>query len=764
MLPAYEDLCSVCAPGKASERYLLWLRCRCIGYNRTSMKLSSNSLSVLFAAAGIAAALFLSGTTLFSRMELDSIDLRFRLRGEGKVDPRLKLIAIDDRSIDSIGKFPWRRLYYAQMLQALSNFDPACVALDLLLSHSDEESIDDDRALAQIVRLMESALLSYYFSFGDAGEMEDGDLPPPIPVVKGDPALLPPASGVVLPALPYRGIGRIGHINTPRDPSDPLCGGNNSDGVIREIPLVIRYGKGVYPSLALRAVMLGLGADASDVSMEIGRSVTLRWDDLGLMARDLREEVKGDRELMQLVGVVDEKGLTPHELVSVLKSAGGGRRTEAATRLEKILRTIDADDYVHELVVPIDERGRMLINYAAKYGGFNSIPFEEVLDEFRKLARGGKPDFDLKGYRGAVTFIGATATGLDTGQIPLTRHSPLIAVHLNAANTMLTGEFMREMPYAGNVALSVLLGALAWLFSYRLPYARGTLILVLVAAMYIFAAGFLFCAWNFVMGVVAPMLCLISSTMTTTAFRLVVVDREKRHIKRALSHYVTREIMEEVLRNPAALKLGGARKKLTVLFSDICGFTKFCEGRRPEEVVARLNEYMDEMTEAIFNHRGTLDKYVGDEIVAIFGAPRDETKVRHAGDPKTDALNAVMAALEMRERLGALQERWRVLGLEIFEMGIGINTGEMIVGNMGSKKVMDYTVIGDEVNLGARVEGLTREYDAPILITGSTYECVRDAILAERVGEVRVKGRERLVTVYRVLGLKDQRVKIRIKI
>jgi len=113
-----------------------------------------------------------------------------------------------------------------------------------------------------------------------------------------------------------------------------------------------------------------------------------------------------------------------------------------------------------------------------------------------------------------------------------------------------------------------------------------------------------------------------------------------------------------------------------------------------------------------------------------------------------------MAALEMRDRLSALQERWRARGLEIFEMGIGINTGEMIVGNMGSKKVMDYTVIGDEVNLGARVEGLTREYDAPILITGSTYECVRDAILTERVGEVRVKGRERPVTVYSVLGLK----------
>lgn len=653
------------------------------------MKLSKNVLSLLFAAAGIAAAIFLANTALFNGMELDSIDMRFRLKGGGSIDPRLKLIAIDDTSIDRIGKFPWRRVYYAQILQALSNFGPSCAALDIILAHSDEKSIDDDRTLAEIMKLMKSALLSYYFSFDECLEVSGGVLPPPLSNVKGDIGLLPPATGVVLPAPPYEGIERLGFINTPKDPSSPLGKGLNADGVIREVPLIIRYGSNVYPSLSLEAVRIGLGMEPSDIFVEIGKSVSIR--------------TPGDSPV--------------------------------------------------ERRFPIDEKGMMMVNYAAPCSGFDFNPFEEVLDEFSKYARGEAPDFDLGKFQNAIVFVGATATGLDSGQTPLHRHSPLIAVHLNAVNTMLTGECMVMAPCVVNLALAVGVGLLAWFFAYRLPYVAGALALVLAAAVYIGAAAAIFNICRVVLAVVSPVLCLVCATMTTTAFRLVVVDREKRWVKRALSHYVTREVMEEIMRNPAALELGGARKELTVLFSDIKGFTTFCEGHAPEEVVARLNEYMDEMTEAIFNHGGTLDKYVGDEIVAIFGAPRDERSAGGGRCPKEDAKNAVLAALEMRERLAALQDRWRSRGLEVWEMGIGINTGEMIVGNMGSRMVMDYTVIGDEVNLGARVEGLTRTYDAPILITGPTYEYVKDTVRVEKVGDAKVKGRDKPVTVYKVTGL-----------
>jgi adenylate cyclase len=199
-----------------------------------------------------------------------------------------------------------------------------------------------------------------------------------------------------------------------------------------------------------------------------------------------------------------------------------------------------------------------------------------------------------------------------------------------------------------------------------------------------------------------------------------------------------------MLKNPAAARLGGRRADLTVLFSDIRGFTTFSEQLTPEEVVDLLNEYLTLMTEIIFSHGGTVDKFEGDAILAFFGAPQV-----HDDDPE----RAVQAALEMRDRLGELEDRWQELAKTSLKIGIALHTGQAVVGNIGSPRKMDYTVIGDTVNLASRLQDLTKGYGVSILISGATQARVKHICRLRPLGPVEVRGRRQPVDLYEVVDL-----------
>jgi adenylate cyclase len=218
-------------------------------------------------------------------------------------------------------------------------------------------------------------------------------------------------------------------------------------------------------------------------------------------------------------------------------------------------------------------------------------------------------------------------------------------------------------------------------------------------------------------------------------------------IKRAFQQYVSPEVVDQLVDNPAALQFGGEIRPVTVLFTDIRDFTTYTERHPPQEVVQMLREYLTRMAAQVIDNQGTLDKFIGDAVMAIFGAPV----------PYPDhAARACRAALAMIEELEKLTAKWVLEGREPFRMGIGINTGEMVVGNLGSEQLFDYTAVGDGVNLGARLESLNKEYKAErcIIISESTYEAARDVIEVRPLGEVRVKGKTRPVVIYELLGLK----------
>jgi adenylate cyclase len=258
-------------------------------------------------------------------------------------------------------------------------------------------------------------------------------------------------------------------------------------------------------------------------------------------------------------------------------------------------------------------------------------------------------------------------------------------------------------------------------------------------------------------------LTITAIVMTITVLRVLTGEKQAREIRTRFSTDVSPTIVEELIKDPAQAALGGQRKELTMLFSDVAGFTAFCEQRKAEDVVAQLNEYLGAMTEVVFHWNGTLDRFVGDAIVVFWAAPVDQ--------PNHVEL-AVKCALHMRKRLSELHDKWRAEGKTILDNGIGINTGMVVVGNIGAEgKKVDYTMLGNHTNLAARVQRLTRKLGCPVVITEYTAARVKNMIaIADRadnrgrlghvslrkLGTARMKGRDETIIVYALESLKRE--------
>ena len=221
--------------------------------------------------------------------------------------------------------------------------------------------------------------------------------------------------------------------------------------------------------------------------------------------------------------------------------------------------------------------------------------------------------------------------------------------------------------------------------------------------------------------------------------------RERDLVKDTFSRYVTNQVAEELLRNPETISPGGKNREVTIVFTDIRDFTAFSEKHTPEEVISQLNEYLSVMIDVIFEYEGTLDKFIGDAIMAVWGAPLCHDD---------DAFRAVRAALQMQKKLGELNEKWKSEGKEALKIGIGINTGTAIAGNIGNLRRMEYTVIGNSVNMASRIEGLTKEYKIPIIISESTYQRVHEHVTVIKLESVKIRGKSESVPLYGIVDLK----------
>jgi adenylate cyclase len=358
-------------------------------------------------------------------------------------------------------------------------------------------------------------------------------------------------------------------------------------------------------------------------------------------------------------------------------------------------------------------------------------------------------------FKDKVVMVGSSAQVMhDVFDTPISPTTLGAALHLQAMAAAMNHEFLRATPAKTGLALVGAAGMMAWLL---VGFLRRPLVcigaLVLVTGAYLVAARLFYDKTGLLLLTVPVLSALLLSGLFSLGFEYYVERLEKLRTRRTLERYVSKNLVTEVLENPDSYysSLRGARLPVTVLFSDLIGFTTLSEKGDPEALVAQLNEYLSRMTSVVFSNGGTLDKFIGDGIMAVWG------NVRSFGMAE-DAKNCAHAALGMRRELRQLNQKWREEGRMGFGMGIGINHGEVIVGNIGSHERMDPTVIGDSANLASRIEGLTRVYGLDILVGATAAELVRDEVYLRSVARVLVKGKSRPVDVFTFIGARNEEV------
>ena len=395
-----------------------------------------------------------------------------------------------------------------------------------------------------------------------------------------------------------------------------------------------------------------------------------------------------------------------------------------------------------EVLIPIDKHGRTFIPYPTTWErDFDKMTAHTLLGyHAEQNFQGNLADF----FEGKFVFIADTSTGIsDLGQTPFEDHVPLVAIHASVLNGLLSRAFYTQWsfwPIMGLICLcSLLLGFSALLRPSWVLYATGSLTLLGIT-------GF---AWSeFTHFSLFPLFTVGGSFLTIWVGLIVglqlVISKEQAFMRGAFCKYVPDSVVNELVLRPELLKLGGEERVLSVLFSDVEGFTTFAESMSPSDLVDLLNEYLSEMTAIVLAQGGIIDKFEGDAIMAEFGAPL--ILPNHAD-------RAVWAGLAMQRRLAELRRAWMQRGLPAVRCRVGINTGPMLVGNMGSSQVFDYTVIGDAVNLASRLESANKLYNTYLMISEFTHNQLSPGLFRTRILDViQVKGKSQAVKVFEVYG------------
>lgn len=382
--------------------------------------------------------------------------------------------------------------------------------------------------------------------------------------------------------------------------------------------------------------------------------------------------------------------------------------------------------------------------YTAPPGeGYRMLPISQILD--RRIWEANYVRQET--FKNKIVLIGPAANIFhDEHRTPF--HSNMLGpeIHLNILAAALQSDFLEAASPLTDLLLTAWAGMVGWLLIWRFPRLFQRFVVAsLVGGLYLLTSQLLYDRTNVYIAVVAPSAALMSATLMGLVYDFAQARREKAQLRRTLERYVAKDVVRELIDNPQTYlnSLTGVRKPVTVFFSDVRGFTTLTEATNAAALVKQLNEYFQEMVSIVVKNRGRLDKFIGDAVMADWGS------FVSAG-VKVDAERAVLSALQMREALKTLNERWKGQGFQTLAFGIGINHGEVIVGNLGSEEKMEVSVIGDAVNLASRLESLTKEYHLDLLLGETMEPLVRDRFRIRSVDLVRVKGKSQPVAVFTV--------------
>lgn len=670
---------------------------------RGRFKISPAWIILIVVCTGIAA--YLVRVPFLDLMELKTIDLRLLARGEILPGPEVVMAVIDEKSLDYEGKWIWPRKKIADLINRLSEAGARVIALDICFVEPDDgreimvisdigRRLDDMGILAPDVRR--------YLDF--LARENDNDRLLAEAVARSE------ATVVLGYFFKQRGV-EADHKEKEQILQQTSLIDNS---LIRQVQWASeRSFDVIFPESYIPEVNIPVLSDAASHSgffnMEPDPDGVLRW---------INGMHKFDGNLYANLS---------------LQALSAYWRQPVTVRV--------ADHGVTNLMIgdcriPTDELGRIMVNYR---GGPRTFPHISATD----ILRGNVNEGALKDR---IVLVGATAVGIyDLRVTPFATVFPGVEVHANLIDMILSGDFLFYPAWAAyiDVLAILILGGLLGFLLTRVSVLAGVACGFLMTSGYVFATYYFFTRNGVVFNIVYPITALLLVYVIVSAYRYLVEESEKRFIRNAFSTYVSPAVVDQLIRSPGNLVLGGERREITAFFSDVAGFTSISEKLSPEALVELLNEFLTEMTDIIQARNGTVDKFEGDAIIAMFGAPV----------PQADhALAACAACIDMQKRLVSLREKWEEEKQLTIRMRVGLCSGPAVVGNMGSRKRFDYTMMGDTVNTAARLEGVNKQYGTYVMISHSTYELVKGKMVARELDAVNVVGKAVPVKIYELIG------------
>lgn len=637
-------------------------------------------ISILIISSFIGAyVLSLSLPNFFDILNLRTYDYLFQIRykvyGKQPLYPYIVHVDIDDSGIKKIKQSEWSRKFDANIINLLTIANVNAIAYDIVFRNP--RNSEEDKTLIEATTRSGRV----YYPVVLQLESNVGKSTAPIATPNKEEFMVNNLWQIKTTQW-QKSLSAINAISVFPELGEESKGiGHIStfpdrDGIHRRFPLLVRYLEGYFPSLTFRMVCDYLLVSPSQIEVSFGKHIILH----GAKFPHGQEE---------------------------------------------------------DIVIPIDEYGNIIINFAGPWANsFHHYSFVKLLEV-------GKDDNLMELLRdemeGDLVVISNISTGGgELSPIPIERTYPLSGLHTNIANTILTKNFLDELPVWQQILVDFFLATILIFLAYRFRAVKFSIFSFLSFLFSIVFVLWLFFYQNSLMNIIIPSLGFLFSIITVNVYRYLVEEREKTLIRHRFENYFAPTVLNKILQSPHKLETS-EKKVLTVLFSDISGFTSWCTTQEPEEIRSTLNEYFNEMVKIVFKHEGTIDKYIGDGLMIFFGDPFEQTD---------HAVRAVKTAIEMQLKAREIRQRWQAQDRLPIKIRIGINTGEVVVGNMGSEKQMDYTVLGRNVNLAQRLEA-----NAPlegILISESVFKHVKDFAEVKIAGKITTKGIEEELNTYEV--------------
>jgi adenylate cyclase len=674
----------------------VWLaRFQALFHNHLFLIVTGVTLGVIF--------LLLLRLPVTEFMELKLYDLKFLYRGARPPAPQIALVAVDDDSVKKVGRWPWSREVIAQLIGRIKEAEAKVIGLDIVFAERQETA-----AMAALHNLRRGLALEKYCApqvmalLAQEEKRADVDRRLAQVIGQGAPTIL---------GFFFVGVGgqtvapRIGQALGPRAISASTYNMVRwLDRQTQRQPIMGAEGVEVnLPEITEKA------AGGGYFNMVPDPDGTVRW---------LPMAVAYGPDIFAPLTLVTLQHYRQKVPLGITLSRFGVEEVRLGP--EKI---------------PVDRYGRMFINYLGPPGTFPTYSAAQVLD-------GSLPKEALKDK---VILVGATAVGIfDLRVTPFSGICPGLEIQATVLDNILRQDFIHAPanPFLTTMGIILALGLIFGLLLPRLSPVGAIAISLLVAQSYIALNYLAFRYFGLQLEVFYPLLEVAGVYTGITLQRFLAEERERVRIKKAFQSFVAPEVVNQIIRHPEKLRLGGERRELSILFSDIRGFTTLSETLEPEAIVEVLHGYLNPMSEIVVKHGGTLDKYIGDAIMALFGAPLEQPD---------HSRRACRTALEMVQKLRELDREWVEQGRPALKVGIGINSGLVSVGNMGSNRLFDYTAIGDNVNLASRLEGLNKFYGTEILVAAATVQHLDNGFIFREVDLVRVKGKKHPIAIYEVL-------------